>query len=174
MLASTSTSSPALQSPSRLASRRVASRSQLLALIGEELDNEDEICGVVISPRKVQDKLAIWTKNADSEQVVMAIGRKLRQVLELSPADKLEYLVRSLSRALVSSQHGRLTRRCGAIFEMGNAFCARIFELPRFVPTIGCRLQTCFFVSIAHSRRFMPTPTRRARVLGFTARSPQH
>ena len=66
----------------------------MLALIGEELDNEDEICGVVVSPRKVQDKLAIWTKNADSEQVVMAIGRKLRQVLELSPADKLEYLVR--------------------------------------------------------------------------------
>jgi translation initiation factor 4E len=65
----------------------------LLALIGEELDNEDEICGAVISPRRVQDKLAIWTKNADNTEVVMAIGRKLRQVLEIGANDKLEFFV---------------------------------------------------------------------------------
>ena len=65
----------------------------LLALIGEELDNEDELCGAVISPRRMSDKLAIWTKNADAQDVVMAIGKKLRQVLELSPGDKLEFFV---------------------------------------------------------------------------------
>ena len=101
----------------------------MLALIGEELDNEDEICGVVVSPRKVQDKLAIWTKNADSEQVVMAIGRKLRQVLELSPADKLEYLVRpaALSLRSVCVPALCLYALC-ALCSVWNLFRVRLFQ----------------------------------------------
>jgi translation initiation factor 4E len=68
--------------------------TQLLALIGEELDADDEICGVVMSPRRVHDKLAIWTRNASNSQAVLAIGHKLRQVLDLPPQEKIEYLVR--------------------------------------------------------------------------------
>lgn len=42
---------------------------QLMALIGEQFDDADEICGVVASVRQRQDKLALWTKTAANEAV---------------------------------------------------------------------------------------------------------
>ncbi|CAL5413631.1 unnamed protein product [Camellia sinensis] len=39
----------------------------LMALIGEQFDESDEICGVVASVRQRQDKLALWTKTASNE-----------------------------------------------------------------------------------------------------------
>ncbi|KAG6423615.1 hypothetical protein SASPL_114016 [Salvia splendens] len=39
----------------------------LLALIGEQFDNGDEICGAVVNVRARQDKIALWTKNATNE-----------------------------------------------------------------------------------------------------------
>ena len=38
-----------------------------MALIGEQFEESDEICGVVASVRQRQDKLALWTKNATNE-----------------------------------------------------------------------------------------------------------
>ena len=38
-----------------------------MALIGEQFDDADEICGVVASVRQRQDKLSLWTKNAANE-----------------------------------------------------------------------------------------------------------
>ncbi len=83
----------------------------------------------------------------------MAIGRKLRQVLELSPADKLEYLVRSKSPR-VSFQHGRFSWRRGAIL----AFFRTILKLPRFALILFCvalkvASDACFNCSLAGSRR---------------------
>ena len=40
-----------------------------MALIGEQFDEGDEICGVVASVRPKQDKLSLWTKNAANEAV---------------------------------------------------------------------------------------------------------
>eukprot|EP00455_Lapot_gusevi_P056781 TRINITY_DN951_c0_g1_i1.p1 TRINITY_DN951_c0_g1~~TRINITY_DN951_c0_g1_i1.p1 ORF type:complete len:203 (+),score=49.46 TRINITY_DN951_c0_g1_i1:78-686(+) len=65
----------------------------LLALIGEELDADDEVTGAVLSPRRAQDKLAVWTRNAANEEAVMAVGRRLRSLLDLDPSIKLEYQV---------------------------------------------------------------------------------
>ncbi|XP_019166869.1 PREDICTED: eukaryotic translation initiation factor-like [Ipomoea nil] len=39
----------------------------LMALIGEQFDEAEEICGVVASVRQRQDKLSLWTKNAANE-----------------------------------------------------------------------------------------------------------
>lgn len=39
---------------------------QLLAMIGEQFDESEEICGVVVSVRR-QDKIALWTKHAQNE-----------------------------------------------------------------------------------------------------------
>ncbi|KAJ6318795.1 hypothetical protein OIU76_014196, partial [Salix suchowensis] len=39
----------------------------MMALIGEQFDEADEICGVVASVRQRQDKLALWTKAAANE-----------------------------------------------------------------------------------------------------------
>lgn len=42
---------------------------QLMALIGEQFEEAEEICGVVASVRQRQDKLALWTRTASNEAV---------------------------------------------------------------------------------------------------------
>lgn len=36
-------------------------------MIGEQFEESDEICGAVVSVRRGQDKIAIWTKTASNE-----------------------------------------------------------------------------------------------------------
>ena len=38
-----------------------------MALIGEQFEYGDEICGAVLSLRGMQDTIAIWTKDATNE-----------------------------------------------------------------------------------------------------------
>lgn len=38
-----------------------------MALIGEQFDEADDICGVVASVRQKQDKLSLWTRTAANE-----------------------------------------------------------------------------------------------------------
>jgi translation initiation factor 4E len=79
----------------------------LLALIGETLDDEDdEICGAVISLRRAQDKLAIWTKTSDNTEGVLAMGQKIKALLELGPQDKLEYTVRARGQHQMRNEVG--------------------------------------------------------------------
>ncbi|CAI9755917.1 unnamed protein product [Fraxinus pennsylvanica] len=61
----------------------------LLALVGEQFDEADEICGVVASVRQRQDKLSLWTKNAANEAAQMGIGRKWKEILDVT--DKISY-----------------------------------------------------------------------------------
>lgn len=61
----------------------------LMALIGEVFDEAEEICGVVASVRKSQDRLSLWTRNAANEAVQMSIGRKWKEVIEVT--DKINY-----------------------------------------------------------------------------------
>lgn len=46
---------------------------QLLAMIGEQFDHGDEICGAVVNVRNRQDKISIWTKNAANEAAQVII-----------------------------------------------------------------------------------------------------
>lgn len=39
----------------------------MLALIGEQFDHGDEICGAVVNIRTKQEKISLWTKNASNE-----------------------------------------------------------------------------------------------------------
>ncbi|MBA0797664.1 hypothetical protein Gohar_008337, partial [Gossypium harknessii] len=61
----------------------------LMALIGEQFDEADEICGVVASVRQRQDKLALWTKTATNEAAQMGIGRKWKEIIGVN--DKITY-----------------------------------------------------------------------------------
>jgi len=61
----------------------------LMALIGEQFDESEEICGVVASVRQRQDKLALWTKSASNEAVQMSIGKKWKEIIDVS--DKINY-----------------------------------------------------------------------------------
>ncbi|KAK9146209.1 hypothetical protein Sjap_006112 [Stephania japonica] len=68
----------------------------LMALIGEQFDDGEEICGVVASVRQRQDKLALWTKTAPNEAAQMSIGRKWKDVIDIT--DKITYSFHDDSR----------------------------------------------------------------------------
>ncbi|KDP40383.1 hypothetical protein JCGZ_02381 [Jatropha curcas] len=68
----------------------------LMALIGEQFDESDEICGVVASVRQRQDKLALWTKTATNEAVQMSIGKKWKEIIDVT--DKITYSFHDDSR----------------------------------------------------------------------------
>ncbi|CAM9906403.1 unnamed protein product, partial [Hapterophycus canaliculatus] len=56
----------------------------VLAAIGEVLESEadPEVCGLVVSLRKGQHRIALWTKTCEESRVVPA-GRKLKEALKV-------------------------------------------------------------------------------------------
>ncbi|OVA18938.1 Translation Initiation factor eIF- 4e [Macleaya cordata] len=63
----------------------------LLAMIGEQFDNGDEICGAVVNVRAKQEKIAIWTKNASNESAQLSIGRQWKEFLDYN--DSIGFIV---------------------------------------------------------------------------------
>ncbi|XP_028780950.1 eukaryotic translation initiation factor-like [Neltuma alba] len=61
----------------------------LMALIGEQFDEGEDICGVVASVRQRQDKISLWTKTAANEAAQMSIGRKWKEIIDVN--DKIHY-----------------------------------------------------------------------------------
>ncbi|CAH8358782.1 unnamed protein product [Eruca vesicaria subsp. sativa] len=61
----------------------------LMALIGEQFEEADEICGVVASVRQKQDKLSLWTRTKSNEAVLMGIGKKWKELLDVT--DKIAF-----------------------------------------------------------------------------------
>jgi translation initiation factor 4E len=53
----------------------------VLAMVGETLDSEDEVCGAVFSKRKGGDRIAVWNRNRENELAIMNIGRQLKSIL---------------------------------------------------------------------------------------------
>jgi translation initiation factor 4E len=70
-----------------------------MALVGEELDEGDEICGAVVSLRSKVDRIQLWTRSKDDVEKVNGIGRKFVKLLDVSEADGigLEFQVSVLS-----------------------------------------------------------------------------
>lgn len=56
----------------------------VLACIGENFEDSDQICGCVVSVRKQNDRLALWTRDAHNEGACVRIGEKLKEVLGIS------------------------------------------------------------------------------------------
>lgn len=54
----------------------------LLAMIGEQFDYGDEICGAVVNVRARQEKISIWTKNATNEAAQVSIGKQWKEFLD--------------------------------------------------------------------------------------------
>jgi len=55
----------------------------ILAIIGNEFEDVEEITGVVMSVRKVNDRISIWTQNAAHKERNLAIGQKMKDILEI-------------------------------------------------------------------------------------------
>ncbi|KAK1382103.1 mRNA cap-binding protein [Heracleum sosnowskyi] len=54
----------------------------LLAMIGEQFDHGDEICGAVVNVRARQEKISLWTKNAANEAAQLSIGKQWKEFLD--------------------------------------------------------------------------------------------
>lgn len=54
----------------------------LLAMIGEQFDHGEEICGAVVNVRNKEDKISIWTKNASNEAAQVSIGKQWKEFLD--------------------------------------------------------------------------------------------
>jgi len=68
-----------------------------MALVGEDLDEGDEICGAVVSLRSKVDRIQLWTRSKDDVEKINGIGRKMVKLLDVSEADSigLEFQVRT-------------------------------------------------------------------------------
>jgi translation initiation factor 4E len=55
----------------------------ILAIIGEDFMDSDKINGLVMSVRKQQDKLSLWTADSDDEGAMRRIGASFKEHLNL-------------------------------------------------------------------------------------------
>ncbi|KAJ9554873.1 hypothetical protein OSB04_009487 [Centaurea solstitialis] len=63
----------------------------VLALVGDQLDYGDNICGIVLSIRFNEDILSVWNRNASDNSAVMALRDKLKRHLKLPHGYVMEY-----------------------------------------------------------------------------------
>jgi len=54
-----------------------------MALVGEELDEKDEICGAVVSLRARIDRIQLWLRTKDDIERINSIGKKLVKLLDV-------------------------------------------------------------------------------------------
>ncbi|KAG0246206.1 eukaryotic initiation factor 4E [Mortierella sp. GBAus27b] len=50
----------------------------MLACIGGAFEQENEVCGAVVSVRKAFFRIALWTRSSDNRDLAMSIGRTLK------------------------------------------------------------------------------------------------
>ena len=72
----------------------------LLAMIGEQFAESDEICGAVVSVRNRGDRLALWTKTASNEAGQISIGKALKQFVDLPETTSIGYLTHADAKRL--------------------------------------------------------------------------
>ncbi|KJA26730.1 hypothetical protein HYPSUDRAFT_84159 [Hypholoma sublateritium FD-334 SS-4] len=60
-----------------------------MALVGEELEENDEICGAVVSLRSKVDRIQVWTRSKDDVEKLNGIGKRLVKLLDVSEADNI-------------------------------------------------------------------------------------
>ncbi|CAG9463134.1 unnamed protein product [Pedinophyceae sp. YPF-701] len=63
----------------------------VLALIGEQFNDTEEIAGAVVSIRPKQCKLCLWTKLETNEEVQTKIGMQFKETLQLGDNDRVTY-----------------------------------------------------------------------------------
>jgi len=64
----------------------------VLACIGETFECTEDVCGVVVSARKMGDRLCLWTKDIRNEHNILTLGRQLKQFLELPDSVVVGYM----------------------------------------------------------------------------------
>jgi len=84
------------------------------ALVGEELEEGDEICGAVVSLRSKVDRIQVWTRSKDDVEKINSMGKRLVKLLDVSETDNigLEFQVRNIYLDNHRLYAGSLTSPC--------------------------------------------------------------
>ncbi len=65
---------------------------QVLGCIGEQFDDGEEICGIVVNVRPKQDRISVWTKTAANEALQTNVGRQLKEMLQIPDQAKIGFM----------------------------------------------------------------------------------
>lgn len=71
----------------------------VLACIGEQFNEGDEICGIVINIRLRNNRICVWTKTASNEAAQISIGKQLKEIFNMPETAKLGFLVHGDAKA---------------------------------------------------------------------------
>jgi len=63
----------------------------VLGIIGDQFEEEDEICGCVLSVRSQEDILSVWNRNEKDSVARGRISDTIRKLLNLPPSTTMEY-----------------------------------------------------------------------------------
>ncbi|KAI8335955.1 translation initiation factor eIF 4e-like domain-containing protein [Chlamydoabsidia padenii] len=63
----------------------------IMALIGEQFDHGDEICGAVVSVRRVFFRIGLWIKTSNNDEIIQSLGKQLKQLLAIPPNISIEF-----------------------------------------------------------------------------------
>jgi len=74
----------------------------ILACIGNEFDDSEQIMGVVLSLRKTNDRICIWTQNASNRADNIEIGQKFKTLLDVTT--KIQYFSHADAMASTSQK----------------------------------------------------------------------
>ena len=59
-----------------------------MVLVGEELDEGDDICGAVVGMKSRVDRIHVWPRSKDDVEGLNGIGRKVIKLLDVFEADR--------------------------------------------------------------------------------------
>ncbi|KAG7598653.1 Translation Initiation factor eIF- 4e-like [Arabidopsis suecica] len=79
----------------------------LLALVGEQFDQGDQICGAVLNFRTRGDRISLWTKNAANEEAQLSIGKQWKELLGYN--DTIGFIVHEDAKTLDRDAKRRYT-----------------------------------------------------------------
>ncbi|WVR08886.1 hypothetical protein IAU60_005945 [Kwoniella sp. DSM 27419] len=65
----------------------VAWANLTMALVGQVLDEEDQVCGIVASNRPKIDRIQVWTRGREDVNALNRLGRKIAEVMALEGRD---------------------------------------------------------------------------------------
>ncbi|KAJ3091232.1 hypothetical protein HK102_001250 [Quaeritorhiza haematococci] len=63
----------------------------VLACIGEALDDDNDVCGIVMSCKKQADRISLWTATANNKDVTERIGRQLKAAVGLPETEQIQF-----------------------------------------------------------------------------------
>jgi hypothetical protein len=66
---------------------------QVLAAIGEQFAEGEELCGLAVNIRPAKDRVELWTRTAANEAVQTSLGKQFKQTLDLGDSSRLGYVV---------------------------------------------------------------------------------